>query len=145
MLWLLSRAGQGDNAKAAAPPRIIFTCNEPITSWQLPQCPVLGTLRQTDRYIIQLHCQLPGKPHGGNVSGLEGCTGRELTAFSLAVSLSWTHGRRPIYNFLNNVSPCLCCLTALCDEELQLASDARTEKKHIRSHVSGSHHSMRLV
>lgn len=71
VLRLLSRAGQADNAKAAAPPHVIFTCNEPITSWQLPRCPVLGTLRQTDGYIIQLLCQLTGKPHGGNMSGLE--------------------------------------------------------------------------
>lgn len=61
MLCFLSRAGQGDNAKASAPPHVIFTCNEPITSWQLPQCPVLGTLGPTDRYIIQLLCQLTGK------------------------------------------------------------------------------------
>lgn len=76
MLRLLWRAGQVDNAKAAAPPHVIFTCNEPITSWQLTQCRELSTLRQTDRYIIQLLCQLTGKPHGGNVSGLEARAGR---------------------------------------------------------------------
>lgn len=72
----LSREEHEDDAKSAAPQHVIFTCNEPITSWHLPQCPVLGPLRQTDRYIIQGLCQLSGNHLSSSVSGLEACAGR---------------------------------------------------------------------
>lgn len=68
-----------------------------------------------------------------------------LLLFSLPCypSLSQTHAY--ISNLPNNVFLTLLSLTLLCDEEAQLASDARTEEEQYCTRVSVIHHGMGLA